>query len=176
MNTIYFTNNLNIKKIEAENEKDWWMIHQLEQDPLVSGKTGYLWHLSSTILNSEYRYLEYDDIYNSPFSIYHGDLPIGFLEVSPIYQGRIRSSVELSYAILKKERKKGYMKSVLTNVSDYILEDMSVDEVDLIIHSDNIASRLTASASGFTGVHLSNSLDYDDSQWVYRKTKNSTRK
>lgn len=176
MNIIYFPNNLSIKKIEADHEKDWWMIHQLEQDPLVYGKTGYLWYLSSTILDSKYRYLEYDSIYNSPFSIYHGDSPIGFLEVSPIYQGKIHSSVELSYAILRNERKKGYMKSVLTSVSDYILEEGSVDEVDLMIHSDNTASRLTASASGFTGIYLSTSLGYDENQWVYRKTKNLSQK
>ena len=42
MNIIHLTNNLSIKKIEPNNKKDWWMIHELEKDPLVYGNNGYL--------------------------------------------------------------------------------------------------------------------------------------
>lgn len=176
MNIISFDHNLSIKKIEPNNEKDWWMIHELEQDPLVYGKNGYLWYLSSAIKDTNYRYLERDDIYNSPFAIYQRDFPIGFLQISPIVKGRIYSSVDLSYAILKQERKKGYMKSILTNVSDYILEEGSVDEVDLMIHPENKASQMVAISSGFTDVFMSNYDGYDDNYWVYRKIKEMRRK
>lgn len=176
MNTIQFCNNLSIKKIEPDNEKDWWMIHELEKDPLVYGKNGYLWYLSSSIQDSKYRYLESFDIYNSPFAIYHKDFPIGFLEISPVYKSIIRSSVDLSYAILKEERKKGYMKSVLTNVSDYILQDSSVDEVTLMICYDNLASQMVAAASGFQSIFLSKEDGYEENQFVYRKTKDMMNK
>lgn len=176
MNTIYFDNELSIKKIEPNNEKDWWMIHELEQDPLVYGKYGYLWYLTSTIEDSKYRYLEREDIYNSPFAIYHSKNPIGFLQTSPLSIGKACSSVDLSYAILKQERKKGYMRSVLTNVSDYILEDFSIDEIDLTIHPDNKASQMVAVASGFTKAFQLNYGDYDESFLVYRKTKEMIKK
>jgi len=176
MNIIHLTNNLSIKKIEPNNKKDWWMIHELEKDPLVYGNNGYLWCLSSTVKDSKYRYLKRDDIYNSPFSIYHSNFPISFLEILPIYKSRIHSSVDLSYAILKKERKKGYMKAVLTNVSEYIFDDASVDEVTLMIHPSNIASQMTALCSGFEEICLPRFDENDDNYLVYRKSKNMIRK
>lgn len=169
MNTINLNDNLQIKKIEPKNEKDWWLIHKLEQDPLIPG---YLWNLSAAIEASKYRYLLYDNIYNSPFTIYYEKSPIGFLQISPIYKSRIRSSVDLAYAIVKEERKKGYMKSILTNVSDYILEDNYVDAVELIIASDNKASQLTAAAAGFTAAYFSETEGYDEDFFVYQKTNN----
>lgn len=171
MNAIQFKNNLSIKKIESNNKQDWGMIHELEQDPLVYGKTGYLWYLSSTILDSKYHYLERDDIYNAPFAIYHTDFPIGYLQISPIIKSSLHSSVDLSYAILKRERKNGYMKSVLSDISDYILEDGLVNEINLMIHPENTASQLTAIASGFTGILMSDYDGYDDNYWVYRKKR-----
>lgn len=176
MNTIYFDHDLSIKKIEPNHEKDWWMIHELEQDPQVYGKYGYLWYLSSVIEDSKYRYLEQEDIYNSPFAIYHSESPIGFLQTSPVYINKHCSSIDLSYAILKQERRKGYMKSVLTNVSDYILENISIDEIILTIDTNNKPSQMTAVASGFTKAFQLNYGDYDEGSFVYRKTKEMIRK
>ena len=68
------------------------------------------------------------------------------------------------------------MKAVLTNVSEYIFDDASVDEVTLMIHPSNIASQMTALCSGFEEICLPRFDENDDNYLVYRKSKNMIRK
>lgn len=142
---------LSIKKIEPNNESDLWLIHSLEKDPLVTGDDGYLWYSEFPVRDPKYQYLESSEIYDSPFAIYCHQRPIGFLEISKIGITKLLSSVELSYAVLSTERKNGYMKSVLNDVSNLILLDEahSIDEVELKIDHNNLASQKVAKGAGF---------------------------
>ena len=170
MNFITLTDEFSIKKIEPNNEKDLWMIEQLENDSLVCGPNGYLWHISCLLQDDNLSYL-LRDIYNCPFSIYHDKNPIGFLEISKIYKTSTTSSVELSYALIEEERKKGYMRQVLTATSDYILlnQDHSIDEIDLEIHTENIAKK-----SGFIKDDFFH--DYSPNFLNFYKTKKMIKK
>lgn len=176
MNLITLTDEFSIKKIEASNEKDLWMIEQLESDSLVCGPNGYLWHISSCLLHDNNLSYLLRDIYNCPFSIYHDKSPIGFLEISKIYKTSTTSSVELSYALIEEERKKGYMSQVLTATSDYILADQNhfIDEIDLEIHIENIASQNVAKKSGFIKDDFFH--DYNSNFLNFYKTKKMIKK
>lgn len=149
MSGIYLTDNLSIEKLNLQEEKDLKLVKQLEKDELICGEKGYLWTMGYYHNGNDY--LQYDDIYNSPFSIYHEESPIGYLEVSKIYEVPRKSSVNLSYALLEEARGHGFMQSVLTIISNDILLDRVhlISEVALMIDSNNIASQKVALRSGF---------------------------
>lgn len=176
MISVTLTDKFYIKEIDPENEDDLWLINRLEEDPLVCGQRGYLWRISCLLDNL--RYSKHQDIYNCPFSIYRHQSPIGFLNISKIYKTRTNSSVELSYALIKEERKKGYMKNILITASDYILLDKnhSIDEIDLSIHPENLASQKVAMYSGFICDNLSSKEHFEQGRIIYYKTKQMIKK
>lgn len=106
------TNNLSMQKLNLETEKDLWLMRKLQSDELVCGENGYLWQENYYHRNTNY--LQNEDIYDSPFSIYHYEDPIGYLEVSKIYETSKKSSVYLSGAMIKEARNHGHMRKNIT--------------------------------------------------------------
>lgn len=143
------TNHLSMSKLNLEKNRDLEFIKQLEKDDLICGDNGYLWQ--ETYFFENQNYLQYDDIYNSPYLLYHYEIPIGYLEISKIYETFKKSFVFLSYALLQEARGHGYMKAILENISNDILLDRvnNIREVILMIQPQNIASQKVAMQAGF---------------------------
>ena len=149
---------LQMKKIEPMNEKDLWLLHHLTIDKDVYGDMnqdddarGFLWDLEKeTFVNLGY--LEHGELYGSAFSIYYGEYPIGFLDVSGILYTPNSSYVDFSYALVKEARGHGYMKDTLSIVSDDILRDRvyGLDFCECFISPFNSSSIKVACASGFS--------------------------
>ena len=146
---------LQMKKIEPTNEKDLWLLHHLTIDKDVYGQDddthGFLWNLEKeTFVNLDY--LEYEEFYGSAFSIYYGEYPVGFLDVSGILYTPNSSYVDFSYALVKEARGHGYMRDTLSIVSDDILQDeiYGIDFCECFISPFNSSSIRVACASGFS--------------------------
>lgn len=151
---------LQMKKIEPTNEKDLWLLHHLTIDKDVYGESlkvekegsqGFLWNLEKeTFLNLGY--LKHDELYSSAFSIYYGDFPIGFLDISGILYTPDFSYVDFSYALIKEARGHGYMKDTLSIVSDEMLRNRvyQLDFCECFISPFNSNSIRVACASGFS--------------------------
>ena len=149
---------LQMKKIEPMNEKDLWLLHHLTIGKDVYGgmnqdddARGFLWDLEKeTFVNLGY--LEHEELYGSAFSIYYGEYPIGFLDVSGILYTPNSSYVDFSYALVKEARGHGYMKDTLSIVSDDILRDRvyGLDFCECFISPFNSSSIKVACASGFS--------------------------
>ena len=149
---------LQMKKIEPTNEKDLWLLHHLTIDKDVYGDMnqdddarGFLWDLEKeTFVNLGY--LEHEELYGSAFSIYYGEYPIGFLDVSGILYTPNSSYVDFSYALVKEARGHGYMKDTLSIVSDDILRDRvyGLDFCECFISPFNPNSIKVACAAGFS--------------------------
>lgn len=169
MNKIDITNHLTMKKLNLEEEKDQYLINQLEKDDLVCGDYGYLWSKSYYPHNPSY--LQQDDIYNSPFSLYYDEIPIGYFEVSSIYEMPEKSSVCLAYALLEEARGYGFMQKILTSVSNDILLDrvQQITEVALLIDSKNIASQKVAIKSGFSCERLPEDTNYQSLTYLKKR-------
>lgn len=146
MQYIPLTNTLCIKKLEPYNGKDLWLIDQLDHDSLVGSPGGYLpplRHIKDT------RYLYRDVLYAAPYAIYLDKYPIGYIEISEIFQ--TLESVDIAYALLQEARGKGYMTKVLDTVSRKILLDYlhDIKKITLEIHRTNTSSIAVAQRSGF---------------------------
>lgn len=151
---------LQMKKVEPTNEKDLWLLHHLTMDedvylnPLkveAEERQGFLWNLEEeTFLNLEY--LEHDELYGSAFSIYYGDFPIGFLDISGILYTPNSSYVDFSYALIKEARGHGYMRDTLRMVSDDILGNRvyCLDFCECFTSPFNPNSIKVACAAGFS--------------------------
>ncbi len=146
---------LQMKKIEPTNEKNLWLLHHLTIDKDVYGQDddnrGFLWDLEKdTFVNLAY--LEHEELYGSAFSIYYGEYPIGFLDVSGILYTPDSSYVDFSYALVKEARGHGYMRDTLSIVSDDILKDKiyGIDFCECFISPFNSSSIRVACASGFS--------------------------
>ena len=146
---------LQMKKIEPTNEKNLWLLHHLTIDKDVYGQDddnrGFLWDLEkNTFVNLAY--LEHEELYGSAFSIYYGEYPIGFLDVSGILYTPDSSYVDFSYALVKEARGHGYMRDTLSIVSDDILKDKiyGIDFCECFISPFNSSSIRVACASGFS--------------------------
>ena len=170
MKKVDFTRNLSIKKLNPNNPLDTGLIEALEQDELINGKNGYLWALSNNL--KDVSYLRHNSLLNSSYAIYHGKNPIGFLEISDIFKTPDIWSVNLCYALHKTARKKGYMRTVLTEVSDMILkENQGIDTITLMIAPSNEKSILTAEASGFISDNLIEEEYQEQGYVIYQKMR-----
>lgn len=148
MKKINLTENLSIKKLNPHNPLDTGLIEELEKDETINGEKGYLWPLSTNLKNVSY--LLHDNLLQSSCVIYCKNNPIGFLEISHIFKTQKWWTVDFCYALHKTARKKGYMTTVLTEVSNLVLEEnQKVDAITLMINPGNKNSRKTAEASGF---------------------------
>ena len=148
MQKILLTENLSIKKLNPNNPLDTGLIEELEKDETINGENGYLWALSANLKNVSY--LLHDNLLQSSYAIYYQNNPIGFLEISHIFKTQKLWTVDFCYALHKTARKKGYMTTVLTEVSNLLLEEnQKLDAITLMIDPGNKNSRKTAEASGF---------------------------
>lgn len=144
---------LKLKKIDLSDEKDLDLVRSLTDDPLVSGNgeiSGYLWDLEKDV--SSLCHLKHDRLVDSSFAIYHGDKPIGFLEISDVFKDCIESHVDLVYALVKEARGYGYMHKTLSVISNRLLNDdcYDIDYCECFIDSNNQASMAVAEKSGFS--------------------------
>ena len=170
MKKINLTENLSIKKLNPNNPLDTGLIDELEQDEQINGRNGYLWPLSNNL--KDVRYLLHNNLLNSSYAIYHEKNPIGFLEISDIFKTPDMWTVNLCYALHKTARKKGYMRTVLTEVSDMILkENQDIDTITLMIAPSNEKSILTAKASGFISDDLTEEEHQEQGYVIYQKLR-----
>ena len=170
MEPIPLDNELSIKKLEPNNQKDVWIARQLDKDSLIAGADGYLWHIEELMKRAK-SYLAYSDIYGSPYAIYHRQNPVGYLEISHISEWF--KNVELAYALLNTERGKGYATKTLKVISKIILEDIinDIKSVSLIIDLNNIKSQNVAIRAGFIDDGLSDEQHMIQEYITYTKTK-----
>lgn len=131
---------LQIKKMDPNDKKDIWLVNQFDHEEL---KNNGLWNLN-TIINSASD-IQSDCIYGSHYIILFKNNPVGYLHISDIYE--LNSFVNLSYAILQQERKKGYVKNTLTMISNLLLKE--IKRIELIIDVVNIGSQYVACDSGY---------------------------
>lgn len=122
---------------------------------------------------NDIRYLYSSEFYGSPYVIYNQNDPVGFFDISPIWWRKVCESVELSYALLKEARGKGYMSKALRAVANQILTDNlnDIKEVNLLIHPENDVSKRVALRAGFVGDGLSKEEQYKQGYAFYEKTK-----
>lgn len=170
MEPIQLDNELSIKKLDPNNEKDVWLARELDNDPLIVGGNGYLWSIEETMKRAK-AYLSSMDIYHSPYAIYHKQNPVGYIELSYIHE--VLKYIEISYALLNQERGKGYATKTLTAISRIILEDIinNVKSVSLIIDISNIKSQMVAIRSGFVSDGLSEEEHKIKEYITYQKTQ-----
>lgn len=170
MKKLQLSNELFIKKLNPNNPLDTGLIEELEKDETINGENGYLWPLSTSF--QDRRYLLHENLLKSCYTIYHKNCPIGFLEISDIFKTPNMCTVDISYALHKTARKKGYMQSVLTEISEILLEEYSeVDTITLIIDPKNTSSRKTAKSSGFITDGRSEKEYQREGYVVYQKVR-----
>lgn len=164
---------LHIKKLDAMDQKDIWLANELDKDEMISGEDGYLYPINSIFKDRHYlngKHLLRSDIYQSPYAIYCDKVPVGFMEISDI---TFTNMVEVTYALLKQYRGKGYAFKTLKEVSRQILLDQlnDVQSVSLVIDLKNEASQNVAMRAGFVSDGLSEEEHNRQGYIGYQKTK-----
>lgn len=143
MKIINLTEELSIKQLDVKNERDRWLIQQLDQDTTT---TKYLDHFHNLLsfLDSE----EHSTYFDTSYSIWNRTHPVGFLEISRIFT-RIDpiSFATLEYAILKQERGKQYATTTVRKITELLLEELAV--MKIIVDEKNVASEKVAQNSGY---------------------------
>lgn len=138
MNTLHFTS-LNMRRLSAQNKEHFRILTKLNLDKKVQN------YLPEKI-KVKPKCLESDDIYCSQFIVYDGEVPIGYLETSPLMA---RNIFAFNYAVLPECRGLGYGKKIVDETSNYVL-DREVSSVLLCISPKNKYSIASAVHSGFT--------------------------
>lgn len=159
---------LKLKIIDSNNTNDIYLINNLNHDKLVNGENGYLYPLNFENVGSLKK-----NIYKTKSAIYCKNHPVGYIEVSKIYEMENKSVVYISCATIKEKRKHGFMNEVILKVSDNILTDKVevIDEVIGVIDIKNIASQNLAIKSGFIDDGLSDIEHLENGYIKYYKTK-----
>lgn len=145
---INLNNNLSIKRLDINDNKDIWLINTLDQDEKVAGKNGFLYSIKEKI-QKDYQ-LNRNSLYGNHYAVYlKEEEPIGYLKITEICEAD--QSVYLDYALIKEKRGHGYMVTTLIGISDLIFEDKenNVEEIILKIDSLNKESQRTADLAGF---------------------------
>lgn len=137
---VRLTNELTLKKLDPNNQKDLWLIQQLNNDKTT---LKYLKDIKHVFINLDY--LQSSSLFKSPYSILYNDNPVGFIEVFELF--RLKKMANLSYAILKEERGKGHAKTVLKLFSDILL--CEAKKIELVISDSNKESQRVAINAGF---------------------------
>ncbi len=152
------------KKLDSQNKDDIYIVNELSIDPCVNPYV----ELKNAFDTS---YLNCIGIYQMQYGIYLWEMPIGYLDISKIYETRMDRYVNLTYAILKEHRKKGFAKRVVSAITREILLDRVeyVKSVYLQIASDNLPSIATAKAVGF--IEKTEQYDWECDYRSYVKTK-----
>ena len=73
-------------------------------------------------------------------------IPIGYVFLSNIK----RDEIYVEYSVLNNERRKGYGKLILSEVSDFLAQNYNIKQINLDIDPSNEASIKTAESCGFT--------------------------
>lgn len=170
MQKINLTESLSIKKLNPNNPLDVLLIEELEQDKEISGDKGYLGSLMSEIKNKKHLY--HEKLYNSSYIIYHQRYPIGYLKISPMFMYEGENMVDISYAIHKEARHKGYMYQTLESVVDTLYDTYSeIENIMLLIDYKNKASRNVARHAGFISDGLTEEENKEREYVIYQKTR-----
>ncbi|MCI8575087.1 MAG: GNAT family N-acetyltransferase [Bacilli bacterium] len=129
------------------------LLDQLNQEN--PSESSFIWDFKEDIVQRCDHYLESNDILNSPFAIKVGESIVGYLEISKIFPEHY---VDLVYALLLNERRKGYATRTILEVSKYLLTEYknSIKTVTLAIDPENVSSIAVAKRCGFK--------TYDDEQ------------
>ncbi len=139
----------NLEKIDVKDIEHLRLIRKFDFDNLVRKynypHSGSFYNL---VTNNGYS----PSIFNNFYAIRHADDLIGYIEIED------SKDVFLNYALIKEARKKGYATEVLSELSDYLLENFSdkLDSVYTIIDNKNKASINTSIRSGFSLMEKSN--------------------
>jgi len=166
---------LHLEKLDVLNHEHIWLAKELDNDKLINGRSGYLYPIELLFTDKRYSdrmYLSKDDVYGSPYAIYHYDNPVGFMEISKIFE-EFRQ-VYISYAILRDYRRLGYASKTLKQISQLILSDRinDINLISLIISCTNESSKAVASRAGFIDDGLSPKEHEAQGYVSYQKTKN----
>lgn len=169
MESIPLTEDLSIKKLDPKDSKDVWLAKELDKDELIAGKNGYLWSIENELRDQ--RHLFREDIYNSKYSIYQQEKPIGYLAISQIFF--CEKYVDIAYALLRQERGKGHATNVLREITEQILNDIinDVQRVILVIDPQNKSSQAVAVRCGFGSDGLTDEQHFKQGYVTYQKTK-----
>ena len=136
-----------LEKINLNKNAHTWLLDTLNKENPSS--QSFIWNFKKEIQKRTDNYLERPDILYSPFALYSYDHPVGYLEISDIYNSG--NYVCLIYALLKKEQKKGYASRTLLNISKILLNEykQEIQKVILTIDSNNKESITLAKRCGF---------------------------
>lgn len=167
MQKINLTESLSIKKLNPNNPLDVLLIEELEQDKEISGDKGYLGSLMSEIKRKNHLYRE--ELYDSPYIIYHQRYPIGYLKISPVFMYEGENVIDISYAIHKEARHKGYMYQTLVDTLYNMYSE--IDNIMLLIDYRNKASRKVAKHAGFISDGLTEEEHQEQGYVIYQKLR-----
>ena len=136
-----------LEKINLNKNAHTWLLDTLNKENPSS--QSFIWNFKKEIQKRTDNYLERPDILYSPFALYSYDHPVGYLEISDIYNPG--NYVCLIYALLKKEQKKGYASLTLLNISKILLNEykQEIQKVILTIDPNNKESITLAKRCGF---------------------------
>lgn len=167
MDVIPIDDRLCMKRLKPLDPKDIWLAEQLDQDELVGGKNGYLYSIRNELrLLQLQAKIATNTLYGSSYSICYHTQPIGYFGISDRLLDEVEY-VSFAYALLKQERKKGYMKVVLRYMSNLLLSDIS--KVELMISNRNEASIHLAQSVGY---QLRKNTFLQESEYsIYEKIK-----
>lgn len=171
MNRVNLMNDLYIDKMDVTNEDHFWLARELDKDESICGENGYLWSIEKSLNRAGREYLSSGNIYGSPYAIYHDKNPIGYLEISKIYESI--KAVDIAYALLPQYRGNGYACVTLKSITEKILLDIinDIQRVMLQIDIENIKSQIVATRAGFIDDGLS-LRDHKAQGYIgYQKTK-----
>lgn len=171
---ISLVDGLHLQKLDSFNKNHMRLARTLDKDERIFGEFGYLYSIEQLFHNKEYidrNYLLKNDIYHSPYAIYYCDTPIGFMEISNVFESL--KMVDISYALLKKFRGNGYASKTLREISRIILSDKIIDIqlISLIIDITNKSSQSVAVRAGFVDDGLSSKQHEEQGYIRYQKTK-----
>lgn len=150
---VSLTEELSLKQLDPANKKDIWLIEHLDPNDFWTKSVD----LETTFLDADYTS---DCIYNKSYSIRHHDDPIGYLEISKLYEAGF---VYLCYSILERERRKGYARTTLAAISDILLEEMNA--VRTIILEENQIAQSLANQLGYVPLYEHSTFS------IYQKEK-----
>lgn len=131
-------NTIHLEHFNSKNEE-----HILTKNELLHGKSfsKYIKQIEERLVNNKKEIFELD----SAYLVYLSNQIIGYLFVSDIQKYKIY----IEYSILNKHRKKGFGKLLLSEITDYILENYEVKEIALDIDVSNLPSINLAESCGY---------------------------
>lgn len=129
-----------LEEIDITKQEHLDMIKEFDNDPLVKQ---YLYPYKNSFYDLVCDAIKTDDIFRTFYVIYFSNKAIGYIEIeSP-------NKTFLNLALIKSERRKGYSKLLLQELSDCLLENYSnVNSVNAIIRKDNRNSISAVESAG----------------------------